>query len=634
MTTTSPFPYEIFDDAPIGVIVIAPDGSIAWVNRRQCENSRLPAEAFVGRDYRETFRDTLERSGLLAHYDRLVADGTPFEVILPEYHRHSDGDRLSFSLRGYRAGEHLVLLTSIETALATQLSRYEQLFESANDGIFVLSRDGRFVAVNQAFVDLTGVPREEMIGRTTEIFLPGRFEQSLARLERILREGRLGPYELEISTPVGPKFISLNGFALVENGCPIGVINIARETTGEHRRQQERETLYQLSHDLACAHGLAEVAERLFERTQTLLDARAGLLVLAGGEDDGVRPVVGYGDGTRWKLRAADASWDAERALCASAARSADAIAGAAIDLGDGAGPRAVRAVALAGDVGYLLVAVDPSAPADVLRLLAHESAQAIARARLTDELREARDQALEASRLKSTFVANMSHEIRTPLNVILGFSTLIGERLSDLGENAEEELSGIRRAGDRLLDTIHHILDLSKIEARAFELQPVDVDVPALVRRVIGDVALLAQEKGLSLRRDLAVERAWVRFDEYCLSQALVNLLGNAIKFTERGHVTVRLHRGGDGRLRLEVADTGVGIGAAHRERLFEPFSQEESGWSRRFDGSGLGLALTKSYVDLNGATLSVESEKGVGSRFTIVFPAASEVDPGCRAA
>jgi PAS domain S-box-containing protein len=238
------------------------------------------------------------------------------------------------------------------------------------------------------------------------------------------------------------------------------------------------------------------------------------------------------------------------------------------------------------------------------------------------EELARARDAALEAVRLKSSFLANMSHEIRTPLNVIGGYNQLIADRLAELGDDSHQEaLAGIQRASNRIIRTVQSILDMSKIETSTFEIHPVLIQLPVLLEQVVHEFQELAKAKGLSVSCEIKEPRAAVLFDEYCLAQALVNLLDNAVKFTERGTITVRLERGSDGDLCLEVRDSGVGIDESYQSRLFERFSQEDSGYTRRFEGSGLGLALVKNYVELNGARIAVDSEKNKGSVFTIRF-------------
>jgi signal transduction histidine kinase len=243
-------------------------------------------------------------------------------------------------------------------------------------------------------------------------------------------------------------------------------------------------------------------------------------------------------------------------------------------------------------------------------------------------ELKLARDNALQASRVKSEFLANMSHEIRTPLNVVLGYTDVLADEIdSQENEEMKEHLDAIRRAGRRLNRTIQGILDFSKIEARAFELRPQSVKLATMLEHHINDIRILAEQKNLRLRCVIDEPKATVLFDEYCLSGALTNLLQNAIKFTEEGSVTARLYRGSDRSLKISITDTGIGIEPGYLARIFEPFSQEESGYTRRFEGNGLGLALTRSYLQLNSATISVQSQKGQGSTFSISFAPESEL-------
>jgi signal transduction histidine kinase len=243
------------------------------------------------------------------------------------------------------------------------------------------------------------------------------------------------------------------------------------------------------------------------------------------------------------------------------------------------------------------------------------------------DLLEAARDAALEASRLKSAFIANVSHEIRTPLNVITGYTELIGEHLAEQkNESLKDYAEGTQRACARLLRTIGNILDISKIETGAFNLVPTRLEIGSLLERLLADFRLMAERKGIALTYTIDTPGASVVIDEYCLTQALTNLLDNALKFTERGAITCRLHRAPDGTLCLEIRDTGMGISEEYLPHLFEPFSQERSGSSRQFQGSGLGLALTRKYLELNGAKISVQTEKGKGTTFTIHFLRESE--------
>jgi len=252
----------------------------------------------------------------------------------------------------------------------------------------------------------------------------------------------------------------------------------------------------------------------------------------------------------------------------------------------------------------------------------------------IVDRLRErgvllerALDAALEASRLKSAFIANMTHEIRTPLNIIIGYVDLIGEHLADQNDDSQKDcLEGIHRASSRLIRTIDNILNFSTIETDALKLQKTELEVGRLLERLVGDFRVMAERKGITLTHIQDQSGARIFFDEYCLTTALINLLDNAIKFAERGEVICRLYRAPDGRLCVEIGDTGIGISREYLPHLFEQFSQEQVGNTRRYQGSGLGLALTRKYLELNGAEISVQSEKGKGTTFTIHFSRESE--------
>jgi PAS domain S-box-containing protein len=241
-------------------------------------------------------------------------------------------------------------------------------------------------------------------------------------------------------------------------------------------------------------------------------------------------------------------------------------------------------------------------------------------------ELTQARDAALEASRLKSAFVANVTHEIRTPLNIILSYADLMAERLAELGDPRERDCAEpVRRAGKRVLDTVGSILEISKIESGAYRLDPKPIALGEFIERLAGEFTVLATQKGLALAVRIDEPQAVVSFDEACLSNVVTNLLQNAIKFTERGEVSVRLWRDANATLCLEVCDTGVGIKADYLPHIFEAFSQENPGLARRFQGVGLGLSLVKKYLELNGAEIEVLSEKHVGSTFIIRFSRAA---------
>jgi PAS domain S-box-containing protein len=239
-----------------------------------------------------------------------------------------------------------------------------------------------------------------------------------------------------------------------------------------------------------------------------------------------------------------------------------------------------------------------------------------------TAELRQARDAAEAANQAKSVFLANMSHELRTPLNAILGFSRMMRSD-PQLTDEQTGNLDIINRSGEHLLALINDVLEMAKIEAGRLKLEPAPFDLGSLVHDVADMMRLRAQEKGLYLKLDQSSEfPRYIRGDEARIRQILVNLVGNAVKFTERGGVVIRLAVKQNDRLHLliEIEDTGPGIGPEDRRRVFKPFVQLAEGAEQK--GTGLGLAITKQFVELMGGSVGVESTPGKGSVFRADLP------------
>jgi len=258
----------------------------------------------------------------------------------------------------------------------------------------------------------------------------------------------------------------------------------------------------------------------------------------------------------------------------------------------------------------------------NLLQTFATQSTLAIQHARLFRELEEKGRELELASRHKSEFLANMSHELRTPLNAVLGYTELISDSIyGEVPEKIREVIARIDQSGRHLLGLINDVLDLSKIEAGQLTLSLADYSMKDLVQTVLVAMESLAAEKKLALKVDVGADLPRGRGDERRLSQVLLNLVGNALKFTETGDVRVKagLH---DGQFRVAVADTGPGISAADQERIFEAFQQVDSSLTRKKGGTGLGLAIARRIVELHGGRLWVESAPGKGSTFSFTVP------------
>ncbi len=234
-----------------------------------------------------------------------------------------------------------------------------------------------------------------------------------------------------------------------------------------------------------------------------------------------------------------------------------------------------------------------------------------------------------EASRMKSEFLANMSHELRSPLNGIIGFTEMLYDgKLGPIEEKPREFLNRIHKNATHLLQLVNGVLDLSKVEAGRLDLRAEWVRLGSLLQEVTGTLAALAAEKKIRIETELDSQMDTVFTDVSRLKQVLYNYLSNAIKFTgEGGKVTLRLVPQGADEFRIEVSDTGIGIAAADLPRLFTEFQQLDSTAAKRYQGTGLGLALTKRVVEAQGGRVGVESQPGRGSTFYAVLPANSAV-------
>jgi signal transduction histidine kinase len=270
-----------------------------------------------------------------------------------------------------------------------------------------------------------------------------------------------------------------------------------------------------------------------------------------------------------------------------------------------------------------------PKDTVDLLQTFATQSVLAIKNARLFSEIEEKSRQLAEASERKSQFLASMSHELRTPLNAIIGLTEMMVTNAARFGtEKALEPLRRVNAAGTHLLSLINEVLDLSKIEAGKLELNPEPVNLVRLIDEVIGTAGQLAEKNKNRLVVEAQENLGELNADSMRLKQILLNLLSNACKFTNEGEVALRVRKVADGRdwVELAVADTGIGLTGEQQAKLFQEFTQADSLTARRYGGTGLGLALSRKLARMMGGDVTVTSEPGKGSVFTVRLPAGAD--------
>ncbi len=464
-----------------------------------------------------------------------------------------------------------------EEALRESEERFHRIFDHSNDAIFVIdpARD-QILDVNSRACSMLGYSRAELLSMPVSAVHPKEMPRLRAFAQSVFEQGSGRTDELTCLTKAGQVLLSEISASVIDLNGKTCMIALVRDIT--HRKQAEE-----------------------------------ALVRLASFPEHNPNPVIETdlrGKVTYLNPLAKEQFPDLETAGLQHPMLKG--LASIVIELKAGRNGSVVREIEVGGSIyDQNITYVSES---DIVRIFAHD----------ITERKRAEEAAEAASRAKSEFLANMSHELRTPLNGILGYAQIL-KRDKSLTDSQKNGVDIIQRSGEHLLTLINDTLDLSKIEAQKLDLEPSDFHLPEFLKNIADIHRIRAEQKGLSfVYEPLTPLPTGVRGDERRLRQVLINLLGNAVKFTEDGGVAFRVgyedRSSESASIRFEVEDTGVGIAPEKLDEIFAPF-QQVSGHRKQVEGTGLGLAISQKLVHLMGGELQVNSTPGEGSVFRVVL-------------
>ena len=477
-------------------------------------------------------------------------------------------------------------------------SRYRILIENMREGVMQITSDGTMLFVNDSYCRMAGYKREELLGKKVQdiIFPPEEKAGMESRMQK-RREGVPEVYEIRMLKKSGVGFLTkVSGTPLYDlDGNIIGSMGIITDITSQKRNEEILKILSNAVNQTAemvvigNKQGIIEYINPAFEQqtgftSEDMIGQHIHQFWLSEQVKEEVDEIwSSLVSGNTWSSVVPNRNKKHERFF----------------------EERTVSPIH--DDENNMTHFVSTSK--DITERIKAEA-----------ELREAKERAEELNNLKTNFLANMSHELRTPMSGVLGYAEILNESLTD--PQLREMAQTILTSGNRLMDTLNSILDLSRIESAKVEIALKRIHLFDVAQRVVRLFEATASNQGLYLRLVCDSDNVWVKADEVHVEKVLHNLVNNAIKFTGEGGITVRIHnveQNGEMLGAVSVTDTGIGIHREHQKVIFQEFRQVSEGLSRRYEGSGLGLTISKKLVDLMGGIIQVESAAGFGSTFLV---------------
>ena len=632
----------LVENAYEGTVVIQ-DGKVVFANRKAGEIAGYSEEELISRPFME-FIYPDDRQMVMGHYlRRMRGEETASNYSLRMIDKEGKTKWLEANaivLNWQRRPAILALVTDItdrklaEEALRESEGRYRNLYETMAQGVVYQDADGRIISANPAAQRILGLSLDQMMGRTS---LDPRWKA-------IHEDGSDFPGDTHpamMALKTGQSNRDIMGIFNPDEGCYRWIVinAIPQFRTGEEHPYQVFTTFEDITDRKKVEEELREYGQKI----RAIFDgAYDGFISVDPERGRFFNPnrrmieMLGYESEEEMKdLTVSDIHpekdlpyilGEFEKHVKREISQSEDM----PVKRKDGS-------IFFASISSYLVTIANKTYLSCIFRDVTEhkriEDEVRVYREHLEDLVKErtaelviAKERAEEADRIKSTFLAAMSHELRTPLNSIIGFSGIMLQGLAGpLNPEQTKQLKMVQSSGQHLLAIINDIIDISRIEAGRIEPHPELFELRQQIDETIAAIKPMADEKNLTLVAEVAPEVGHIHSDPRRVSQILLNLVGNAIKFTDRGGVRVECRHSG-GRVEIRVVDTGIGMKPEDIKHIFQTFRQIDNGLTRLKEGSGLGLAICKGLAELLGGEIRVESEFGVGSTFTLILPISRE--------